>query len=130
MDIMTALVKISGLLPISEGSMYSYKSKPVTVSELGSQLAVGYALESGVRKADNRVRVTSKLIEMSNSRRVWAERFDRWLDNLFAVPDEIIEKIATTLDIELVNGESAQRVRQTLRNPAALESYYRGRRTK
>ncbi len=126
MDIMTALVKISGLFLISEGSMYTFKSKPVTINELGAQLGVRYALESGVRKSGNRVRITSQLIEVSNGHRVWAERYDRLLDNLFALQDEITESIAAAMDVQLVSGESAHRVRRILRNPMALDLYYRG----
>jgi len=126
MDIMTALVKISGLFLIGEGSMFTYKSKPVTTRELGRQLGVRHVLEGGVRKAGDRVRITAQLVEASSSRRVWAERFDRKLDDLFAVQDEITEEIVTALDVQLVSGETARVLRKALRTPAALECYYRG----
>ncbi len=126
MDIQTALVKISGLFLIGEASMFSYKSKPVTTRELGRQLGVRHVLEGGVRKAGDRVRITAQLVEASTSRHVWAERFDRKLDDLFAVQDEITEEIVTALDVQLVSGEPARVLRRHLRNPAALESFYRG----
>jgi len=126
MDIMIALVKISGLLLIGEGSMRTYKSKSVTAREIGHQLGVRHILEGGVRKAGDQVRITARLIEASSGRHVWAERFDRKLDDLFAVQDEITEEIVTALDVNLVSGETARIIRKTLRNPEALESYYRG----
>lgn len=126
MDIQTALVKISGLFLIGEASMFTYKAKPVTTRELGHQLGVRHVLEGGVRKAGNRVRITAQLVEVSSSRHVWAERFDRKLDDLFTVQDEITEEIVTALDVQLVSGEPARVLRKMLRNPAALESFYRG----
>lgn len=126
MDIMTALVKISGLFLIGEGSMRIYNSKPVTAKEIGHQLGVRHLLEGGVRKAGNQVRITARLLEASSGRHVWAQHFDRKLDDLFAVQDEIAEEIVTALDVKLVSGETARMIRKTLRNPEALESYYRG----
>jgi adenylate cyclase len=107
--------------------MSTYKAKPVTTYELGRQLGVRHVLESGVRKAGDRVRITSQLIEASSGRRVWAERFDRQLDDLFAIQDEITEQIVTALDVQLVSGEEARLIRKKLRSPAALECFYRGR---
>jgi TolB-like protein len=126
MDIMTSLVKISGLFLISENSMFTYKTKPVTMSELGHQLGVNHVLEGGVQKAGNRVRVSVKLIEASNGRHLWAERFDRQLDDLFTIQDEITEEIVTTMDVKLVTGEWSRRIRKTLRTPSARECFYRG----
>jgi len=126
LDIMTALVKIPGLFLIADSSMFSYKSKPVTVQELGRELKVSHVLEGGVRNAGNRVRITARLIETASMRQVWAESYDRQLDDLFAVQDEITREIVIAMDIKLVSGESARTIRQTLKNPAAIETYYRG----
>jgi adenylate cyclase len=126
LDIITALVKIPELFLISDASMFSYKSKPVTVQELGRELGVSHVLEGGVRKAGNRVRITARLIETSSVRQVWAESYNRQLDDLFAVQDEIAHEIVTAMDIKLVSGESARIIRRSLKNPAALENYYRG----
>jgi TolB-like protein len=126
MDIMTALVRIPGLFLISEISMFSYKSQVPSVRELGDQLGVSHVLDGGVRKAGDRVRITARLIETSSGRQVWAERFDRSIDDIFAVQDEITEKIVAAMDIKLVTGEVGRNIRETLRNPEALESYYHG----
>jgi adenylate cyclase len=126
MDIMTALVKIPGLFLISEISMFSYKSQAPSIRELGRRLGVSHVLDGGVRKAGDRIRITARLLETANGRQVWAERFDRKIDDIFAVQDEITEKIVEAMDIKLVTGEMAPKIRKNLRNPEALEYYYRG----
>ena len=126
MEIMTALVKIPNLFLISDITMFSYKSKPVSVREVGHQLGVGHVLEGGVQKAGDRIRITARLTEIANGRQVWAERFDRQLDDLFDVQDEIAEEIVTAMDVKLISGEPARTVRQMLKNHDAIESYYRG----
>lgn len=126
MDIMTALVKIPGLFLISEISMFSYKSQVPSVRELGRRLGVSHVLDGGVRKAGDRIRITARLLETANGRQVWAERFDRKIGDIFAVQDEITEKIVEAMDVKLVTGEMASKIRKNLRNPEALEYYYRG----
>jgi adenylate cyclase len=126
LDIMTALVQIPGLFLISEASMFSYKSAPVSIRELGRQLGVSHVLDGGVRRAGNRVRITARLVETAGGRQVWAQRFDRELGDIFAVQDEITEEIVTAMDVELVYGVGQRTVRQALKNPSAIECYYRG----
>jgi len=126
MDIMTALVRISGLFLISEISMFSYKSQAPSVRDLGRQLGVSHVLDGGVRKEGDRIRITARLLETTTSRQIWAERYDRRIDDMFAVQDEITERIVEAMDIKLVTGEMAPTIRKTIRNPDALEYYYRG----
>jgi len=126
LDIMTALITIPELFLISDAAMFSYQSKPVTVKELRRELGVSHVLEGGVRYAGHRVRITARLTETAGLRLVWAESYDRQLDDLFAVQDEITREIVTAMDIKLVSGEPARTIRQTLKNPAAIETYYRG----
>ena len=126
MDIMTALVRIPGLFLISEISMFSYKSQATSIKELSSQLGVSHVLDGGVRKEGDRIRITARLLETTTGRQLWAERFDRMIDDVFAVQDEITEKIVEAMDIKLVTGEMAHTIRKVIRNPEALESYYRG----
>jgi adenylate cyclase len=126
MDIMTALVKIAGLFLISDISMFSYKSKVPSILELGGQLGVSHVLDGGVRKEGDRIRITARLLEATTGRQVWAERYDRKIDDIFAVQDEITERIVEAMDIKLVTGEMAHTIRKVLRNPDALEYYYRG----
>jgi TolB-like protein len=126
MDIMTSLVKLSGLFLIGEYSMLTYKEKPVTISELGHQLGVSHVLEGGARKSGNQVRISVQLMETSKGRHIWAERFDRQLDDLFTIQDEITEEIVAAMDVKLFTGEWSRRIRKTLRSPSAREYFYRG----
>jgi TolB-like protein/Tfp pilus assembly protein PilF len=126
MDIMTALVKIPGLFLISEISMFSYKSQALSIRDLGHQLGVSHVLDGGVRKAGDRVRISARLVETVNAHQVWAERYDRKIDDIFAVQDEITERIVEAMDIKLVTGEMAHTIRKVIRDPDALECYYRG----
>jgi TolB-like protein/tetratricopeptide (TPR) repeat protein len=126
MDIMTALVKIPGLFLISEISMFSYKSQAPSIRELGHQLGVSHVLDGGVRKEGDRIRITARLIQTADGRQVWAERYDRKIDDIFAVQDEITERIVEAMDIKLVTGEMAHTIRKAIRDPEALECYYRG----
>jgi TolB-like protein len=126
MDIMTALVRIPGLFLISEISMFSYKSQAPSIRELGRQLGVSHVLDGGVRKEGDRIRITARLLETTTGRQVWAERYDRKIDDIFAVQDEITERIVEAMDIKLVTGEMAHTIRKVIRDPDALEYYYRG----
>ena len=126
MDIMTALVRISGLFLISEISMFSYKSQAPSIRDLGHQLGVSHVLDGGVRKEGDRVRITARLLETANGRQVWADRYDRKIGDVFAIQDEITERIVEALDIKLVTGEMAPTIRKIIRDPDALECYYRG----
>jgi adenylate cyclase len=126
MDIMTALVRIPGLFLISEISMFSYKSQAPSIRELGRQLGVSHVLDGGVRKEGDRIRITARLLETTTGRQVWAERYDRRIDDMFAVQDEITERIVEAMDIKLVTGEMAHTIRKAIRDPDALEYYYRG----
>lgn len=126
MDIITSLIKITGLFLISDHSVFAYKDKPMDLQKLGKQLGAQYILEGGVRKAGEQIRITAQLTDSVSGRLVWSERFDGIIDDLFAFQDEITEKIVTALDIKLVSGEWGRILRKTLRNPEALECYYRG----
>jgi len=126
LDIMTALVRIPDLFLISDISMFSFKLKPVSIKEIGRQLGVSHVLEGGVRKGGQKVRVTARLVETAGGRQVWADHYDTHLDDIFAIQDEIADEIVTAMDVKLVSGEAARTIRKTIRNPDALEAYYRG----
>jgi TolB-like protein len=126
LDIMTALVQIPGLLLISDVSMFSYRTNPISIREIGRQLGVSHILEGGIRRKGNSVRISARLTETENNRQVWAQQFDRNLDDMFVIQDEITHEIVTAMDVALVSGEPARTVRKALKKPAAIESYYRG----
>jgi hypothetical protein len=93
---------------------------------VAQDLGVRHVLEGTVRREQNRVRITAQLIEAASGRHVWAERYDRGLDDVFAVQDEITEQVVTALDVALVGGENARTTRRHLRNPQAVGHLYRG----
>jgi len=126
MDLQTALVKISGIHLIGETSTFATRSQPLTMSQLSEELGAEFLVEGGVRRTGDRVRVSAQLVEARSGRRLWGERYDRVLDDHFAVQDEITEEIVTALDVKLVSGESSRIFRKSFKNPQALESYYRG----
>jgi adenylate cyclase len=126
-DIITDLSKLSGLFVIARNSSFIYKDKLVNLQQVGRELGVRYVLEGSVRKDGNQVRITAQLIDAESGHHLWANRFDRKLENIFAVQDEITEKIVTALDIKLLSGEQARVWRKSLKNPEARDLHYRGR---
>jgi adenylate cyclase len=125
-DIITDLSKLSGLLVIARNSTFTYKGKPVDVRRLKGELGVSHVLEGSVRRAGARVRITAQLLDAGTGHHVWAERYDRDLQDIFAVQDEITREIVAALDVRLLRGEQAVLWRQLLRRPEALDAYYRG----
>jgi len=107
-DIITALSKVSALMVIAKNSTFIYKGKAVDVKQVGREQGVRNVLEGSVRKAGNRVRVTAQLIDASNGQHRWAEHYDRDLEDIFAVQDEITRKIVSELDVHLREGEQAR----------------------
>ena len=107
-DIITALSRISAMLVIARNSTFIYKGKAVDVKQVGREQGVRYVLEGGVRKAGNRVRITAQLIDASTGQHRWADRYDRDLEDIFAVQDEITQKIVTELDVHLHSGEQVR----------------------
>lgn len=107
-DIITALSRISDLFVIARNSSFVYKDKPKRIVDVAGELGVRYVLEGSVRKAGNRVRVTSQLIDANAEHHLWAERYDRDLDDIFAIQDEITHKVTVALQVNLVTGDVAQ----------------------
>jgi len=126
LDIVAGMVQIPELILISWVSLGNYDRPPLSVRELGRRLGVSHVLDGGVRRDRDRVRVTARLMESAGGRQIWADRFDRRLDDIFKIQDEITREIITAMDVKLVLGEAARLVRQSFKNPGAIESYYRG----
>ncbi|HTM61145.1 MAG TPA: tetratricopeptide repeat protein [Burkholderiales bacterium] len=124
-DLITDLSKLSGLMVIARNSSFTYKGKPVDVREVGKRFRVSHVLEGSVRRAGGRVRITAQLLEAASGTHVWAERYDRDLQDVFAVQDEITQEIVAALHVKLVRGEQASAWRQALRKPEALDAYYK-----
>lgn len=107
-DIITSLSQSSQMLVIARNSTFSYKGKSVNVQQMSRELGVKYILEGSVRKIGNRVRITAQLIDGATGHHVWAERYDRNLEETFAIQDEITFKIVKELQVKLTDGEQAR----------------------
>jgi adenylate cyclase len=125
-DMITALSRIRWLFVIARNSSFTYKGKHVDVKQIGRELGVRYVLEGSVRKGGNRVRITAQLIDASTAAHVWAERFDRELADIFAVQDEITERIAAAIEPELARAELERSRRKAPESLDAWDLYQRG----
>jgi len=125
-DIITDLSLIPGLFVIARNSTFTYKGKSVDVRQLGEEMGVRYVLEGSVRKSNDQVRVTAQLIEAASGQQLWGKKYDRCLEDVFAVQDELTREIVTAMDIELVSGERGRHQRSRVKNPEAREALYRG----
>ena len=120
-DITTALSRFHDLLVVARNSAFSYRGTSVDVRRIGQELDVQYVLEGSVRRASNRVRITAQLIEAQSGNHVWAERFDRPLDDVFEVQDEITALVASTVGRQVTIAEY-----RVTRNRAVQDLDYRG----
>ena len=107
-DIITALSRISGLLVVARNSTMVYKGKAVDVKQVGKEQGVRYVLEGSVRKAGSRVRVTAQLIDATTGHHKWAERYDRELEDIFSVQDDITHQIIVEMRVRISEGEKAR----------------------
>ena len=125
-DITTDLSRLSSLFVISRNTAFFYKGKAVKLPDLSKELGVQYVLEGSVRRADGQVRITAQFIDATQDRHLWAERYDRPLKDIFAVQDEIVRKIVTTLKLQLTLMEQGYIVRKSTENLEAYDYYLRG----
>ncbi len=96
-DLITELSRFHELRVVARNSNFTYRGKATNMRQVGEELGVRYMLEGSVRRAGNRVRITAQLIEAANDNHLWAERYDRDMDDLFAVQDEVTQRIVATL---------------------------------
>ncbi|NIQ87749.1 MAG: tetratricopeptide repeat protein, partial [Deltaproteobacteria bacterium] len=99
---------ISSLFVIARNSTFTYKGKPVKIQQVSEELGVRYVLEGSVQKSGDRVRVNAQLIDAIKGNHLWSETYDRELKDIFAVQDDITQKILTALQVELTRGEQAR----------------------
>jgi non-specific serine/threonine protein kinase len=126
-DIVTELSKISQLEIFPRSEMLAFRDKPITALQVGQQLGAAYMLEGSIRRAGSRVRITAQLVEVSTRHSVWAERYDRQLEDVFAIQEEIARSIAQALRITLTPQEEKTIARKPTENPLAYDFYLRGR---
>ncbi len=111
-DIITELSRFPSLFVIARNSSFMFKGEAVDIAEVGRKLGVQYVVEGSVRKAGNRVRITAQLVEAVSGKHVWAERYDRDLEDIFALQDEVVATIVATLPVR-IEGARVEHKRQT-----------------
>lgn len=126
-DIIMELSKISGLFVIARHSSFVYKGQSVSLKQVGQDLGVRYVLEGSVRKAGNRLRVSAQLIDSLSDHHLWAERYDRDLEDIFEVQDEVARNVALALKVVLKPEEGEQIGRQPTGNIEAYDIFLRTR---
>ena len=126
-DIVTELSKIAQLEIFPRSEMLAFRDKPVTAQQVSQKLGAAYVLEGSIRRAGSRVRITAQLVEASTRHSVWAERYDRQLEDVFAIQEEIARSIAQALRITLTPQEEKTIARKPTENPQAYDFYLRGR---
>jgi TolB-like protein len=119
-DIITGLSRIKWLFVIARNSTFTYKGRAVDVKQVGRELGVRYVLEGSVRKASDRVRITGQLIDAGSGVHVWAERYDRKSDDIFALQDELTLSVVGAIEPSLRIAE-AERVKR--KRPDSLDAY-------
>ena len=126
-DIITELSKIEGLKINPRSMVLAYRDKPVTSAQVGQQLGAAYALEGSLRRAGERLRITTQLVDTGTGYPIWSERYDREMKDVFEVQDEIARKIAEALRIKLSPQEQEAIAAKPTDNLQAYDLYLRGR---
>jgi TolB-like protein len=121
----TDLSRISGSFVIGRHTAFTYKGKAVDLKKIGRELNVRYVLEGSVQRSGNRLRVNVQLIDAEPGNHLWAERFDKPIADLFDMQDEIVSRLANTLNAQLIDAE-ARRAQNTL-HPDAMDLHFLGR---
>ena len=124
-ELLDLLAKTPGLRVTARTSSFSFKGKPATIPEIARSLHVGHILEGSVRRAGDRLRVTTQLIRSDTGEQAWSETYDRELKDVFAVQDEVSAAVVTALKLQLVPASTAPGART--RNPRAYDQYLLGR---
>jgi len=119
-DILTRLAMWRWCPIIARNSSFAYKGKNIDLRQVGRELGARYLLEGSIRKAGDRVRITGQLIDAETGHHVWAERYDRRLDDIFAVQDEIVDAISVALEDAVGRSESK---RASVKTPASMDAW-------
>ncbi|RVK39636.1 adenylate/guanylate cyclase domain-containing protein [Sinorhizobium meliloti] len=126
-DIITDLSKVSGLFVIARNSSFAYKGKTPDIRKVSRELGVRYVLEGSVRRAANRIRINAQMIDGTTGGHLWAERYDRGLEDIFAVQDEVTRTIVNALRVKLTAGEEERRESRGKVDPEAYDLLVRSR---
>ncbi|MES0827360.1 tetratricopeptide repeat protein [Ruegeria sp. SCP11] len=125
-DIISALSRNRWLMVIARNSSFAYKGEAIDLKEIGGQLGVRYVLDGSIRKGGNRIRIAAQLIDAASEKQIWSERYDRVLEDIFAVQDEVTEAIVGAIAPELDKAEQQRATSKKSGNLNAWEIYQRG----
>ncbi|MBP2681084.1 MAG: serine/threonine protein kinase, partial [Candidatus Krumholzibacteriota bacterium] len=126
-EIIGALTKLDGIRVVARTSAFSFKGKNEDVRTIARKLNVDTVLEGSVRKADNRLRITAQLINAADGYHLWSERYDRQMEDVFAIQDEITLAIVNKLKVSLLGGEREALVKRSTEDVEAYNLYLKGR---
>jgi adenylate cyclase len=126
-DVITELAKINDLWLFPRSSVLAFRDTPIPVTQVGRQLGAAFVLEGSIRRAGNRLRITARLSETGAGHSVWTERYDRRLQDIFAIQDEIAQNIARALRVVLTEKEKHKIAKLPTSNVQAYDYYLRGR---
>src|SRR5579863_8540004 len=126
-DIITELSAIKDLRVFPRSAVFAYRDKQTTAPQIGQELNAAYVLEGSLRRAGNRIRITAQLVETRTGHSIWARRFDRTMEDVFAIQDEMAKNIAEALQIMLSEEEKAVIEKVPTANVEAYDYYLRGR---
>ena len=126
-EIINALSRIQSLRVASRTSSFAFKGKNEDIGEIGRKLKVSTVLEGGVRKMGNRLRITAELVNVADGYHLWSERYDREIEDVFAIQDDISQAIVTALRVILSEGEKKAIEKKPQTNIQAYDYYLRGR---
>ena len=125
-DIITELSRSRALFVIARNSSFIYKGRAVDVKQVARELGVRYVVEGGVRRSGTRIRVTAQLIDAETGNHLWAERFNREIEDVFAIQDEITDAIVTAIRPAVADAEFRRALRKPPESLGAWETYLRG----
>ena len=126
-ELIHALASVEGLRVVSRTTMFQFKGRPVDIREVGRGLHVSAILEGSVRAVRNKVRIATQLVNVTDGYQLWSEEYDRQLDDIFAVQDEIAQNIVRTLTLRFREKQKGPLVKPGTRNPRAYRRYLKGR---
>jgi len=125
-ELINSLTRIKDLRVVARTSAFSFKGKNVDIREIGKRLNVKTVLEGSVRKAGNRLRITTQLVNVEEDFPIWSDRYDRELEDVFAIQDDIAKSIVNALKIEVLGEKEAPLVKAHTEKPEAYEAYLKG----
>src|SRR5215470_9924488 len=127
-EILNALTKVAGLHVPARTSCFAFRGKSVDAREIGKRLGVETLLDGSIRKAGNRLRIMVQLVETQNGYHLWSERFDREIEDIFVIQDEIARSVLDALGLSLTQREERRFLKPSTTNVQAYEFYLRGRK--